>query len=314
MNAPDPSEWEEWWALLRLLATHRVGAGTSGGVLSVRARNGAPPEVIDGEHPEAVLVSRGVGRVSARRVPAAAARQLFELYAPLCHPHCHPPAPPPSTPSAEPPGASARAGCFVVAHLGQSLDGRIGPLDGNPEAITGPEDMTHNHRMRALFDVVLVGGATVLHDNPTLTVRRVEGRNPVRVVVDPDRRLQDSYGLFNDGLARTLLLCREELGSVGAHHGRAEVLGVPDGCSPRAVLAVLRRLGLPRVFIEGGGVTVSRFLAAGCLNRLQLAISPLIMGQGKPGIDLGETLRLRPVVRRFELAHDILFECCFDGQ
>ena len=60
-------------------------------------------------------------------------------------------------------------------------------------------------------------------------------------------------------------------------------------------------------------MTVSRFLAAGCLDRLQLAVSPLIMGQGKPGIDLGETLRLRPLVRRFELAPDVLFECCFDG-
>lgn len=206
-----------------------------------------------------------------------------------------------------------RAGSFVVAHLGQSLDGRIGPLNGKPEAITGPEDMTHNHRMRALFDVVLVGAGTVLHDDPTLTVRRVEGRNPVRVVVDPDRRLGDHYGLFNDGLAPTLLLCRSELARPGERHAEAEVVGVDGGCAPDAVLRVLCERGLPRVFIEGGGVTVSRFLAAGCLDRLQLAVSPLIMGQGKPGIDLGETLRLRPLVRRFELAPDVLFECCFDS-
>jgi riboflavin-specific deaminase-like protein len=217
---------------------------------------------------------------------------LFDLYAPLCHP---------------------AEESFVVAHLGQSLDGRIGPLNGKPEAITGPEDMTHNHRMRALFDVVLVGAGTVCHDDPTLTVRHVEGRNPVRVVVDPDRRLADHYGVFNDGLAPTLLLCREERCSSGERHGQAEVVGVAAGCTPEAVLDVLRRRRLPRVFIEGGGVTVSRFLAAGCLDRLQLAVSPLIMGQGKPGIDLGQTLRLRPHVRRFDLAPDVLFECCFDG-
>jgi diaminohydroxyphosphoribosylaminopyrimidine deaminase/5-amino-6-(5-phosphoribosylamino)uracil reductase len=168
--------------------------------------------------------------------------------------------------------------------------------------------------MRALFDVVLVGAGTVCHDDPTLTVRHVEGRNPVRVVVDPDRRLGDHYGIFNDELAPTLLLCREERCAAGERHAKAEVIGVGAGCSPNAVLDVLRRRGLPRVFIEGGGVTVSRFLAAGCLDRLQLAISPLIMGQGRPGIDLGETLRLRPLVRRFELAHDVLFECCFDGR
>jgi diaminohydroxyphosphoribosylaminopyrimidine deaminase/5-amino-6-(5-phosphoribosylamino)uracil reductase len=298
VNELDAPDWNQLWSLLRSLAEHRPEPAHSG-VFSVRAAAGQRPEVIAGEHPEALLVSRGIGRVTARRTPAPGARSLFELYAPLCHPHT--------------PSERARGGCFVVAHLGQSLDGRIGPLNGKPEAITGPEDMTHNHRMRALFDVVLVGAGTVLHDDPTLTVRRCEGRNPVRVVVDPDRRLGDHYGVFNDGLAPTLLLCRAELAKPGERHGRGEVVGVGAGCTPGAVLGALRERGLPRVFIEGGGVTVSRFLAAGCLDRLQLAVSPLIMGQGKPGIDLGETLRLRPHVRRFELAPDVLFECCFDA-
>jgi diaminohydroxyphosphoribosylaminopyrimidine deaminase / 5-amino-6-(5-phosphoribosylamino)uracil reductase len=290
LRAPD---WKELWLHLRALAEHRPEAnGSSEHVLSVRVGSAESPEVVAGEHPQALLVSRGIGRVTARRAPEEAARLMFELYAPLCHP---------------------AKGRFVVAHLGQSLDGRIGPLSGKPEAITGPEDMTHNHRMRALFDVVLVGAGTVCHDDPTLTVRHVEGRNPVRVVVDPDRRLSVNYGVFNDGLAPTLLLCREERCTEGERHGQAEVVGVGADCSPRAVLDVLGRRGLQRVFIEGGGVTVSRFLSAGCLDRLQLAVSPLIMGQGKPGIDLGETLRLRPRVRRFDLNHDVLFECCFDA-
>jgi len=304
VNELDAPDWPQLWSILRSLAEHRPELSAPDVVLSVCAAPGEHPEVIAGEHPQAVLVSRGIGRVTSRRTPAPDARLLFDLYAPLCHP---------SMPRARAPSAAQRGGSFVVAHLGQSLDGRIGPLNGKPEAITGPEDMTHNHRMRALFDVVLVGAGTVLHDDPTLTVRRVEGRNPVRVVLDPDRRLGDHYGVFNDGLAPTLLLCRAELARPGERHGRAEVVGVDAGCAPAAVLAVLRQRRLPRVFIEGGGVTVSRFLAADCLDRLQLAVSPLIMGQGKPGIDLGETLRLRPLVRRFELAPDVLFECCFDG-
>ena len=197
MNTLAAPEWDELWSSLRLLAAFRPGVGAElGGTWSVRARGGLA-EVVAGEHPDAVLVSSGIGRVFALRAPADAARKLFELYAPLCHPLCSPAASAASSsaasaasPSLSPDGGAAqRAGSFAVAHLGQSLDGRIGPLNGNPEAITGPEDMTHNHRMRALFDVVLVGGGTVLHDNPTLTVRHVEGRNPVRVVVDPERRL-----------------------------------------------------------------------------------------------------------------------------
>ena len=278
--------WQWLCTLARFRASPEVAPGS---VVSVRAHAGAA-HASTGEHPDAILVSSGPADVRSQRVLDAEAAQLFERYAPLC---------------------AVSSQCFVVAHLGQSLDGRIGPPSGQPEAITGPEDMRHNHRMRALFDVVLVGAGTVCHDDPSLTVRHVEGQNPVRVVLDPDRRLSAKYAIFNDGLAPTLLLCRAERCRPGERHGQAEVVGVAADCGPLAVVQELERRGLRRIFIEGGGVTVSRFLAAHCLDRLQLAVSPLIMGQGRPGIDLGQTLRLRPLVRRFQLDEDILFECCF---
>jgi len=296
------------WNVLRELAHFRTSSRVSRAelVLSVRL-HGEQVRVGLGEDPAAVAVFRGANGVSQSGALSAEGRELFELYAPLCQPVL-----------AEPPASRAdtRGGSFVVAHLGQSLDGRIGPPNGKPEAITGPEDVTHNHRMRALFEVVLVGAGTVRHDDPTLTVRHCEGPNPVRAVVDPDRRLSTSYGVFQDGLAKTLLLCREELcderQGAAERHGQAEVVGVAGACTPPALLAALRQRGFARVFIEGGGVTVSRFLSAGCLDRLQIAVSPLIMGQGRPGIDLAETLRLRPRVRRFNFADDVLFDCCFD--
>jgi riboflavin-specific deaminase-like protein len=289
-----PATAEELWRWLCALARFRPEGGSSRGqVISVHAE---PARAALGEQEQAALIAGGAAGVRVQRALDVQAERLFEHYAPLCAPGSA------CSPSSE---------CFVVAHLGQSLDGRIGPPSGEPEAITGPEDMRHNHRMRALFDVVLVGAGTVCSDNPQLTVRHVEGENPVRVVLDPDRRLSAKYAIFNDGLAPTLLLGRAERCSPGERHGQAEVVGVADGCSPRAVVQELEQRGLRRIFIEGGGVTVSRFLAARCLDRLQLAISPLIMGQGRPGIDLGETLRLRPSVRRFVLDEDILFECQF---
>jgi diaminohydroxyphosphoribosylaminopyrimidine deaminase/5-amino-6-(5-phosphoribosylamino)uracil reductase len=304
-SRPEPTV-NDVWDLLRVLAEFRPAPDPSPSELVLSAcssSNGAEPVVRLGEDPAAVLVYRS-SRVSCAARLSAEARELFELYAPLCQPVL--------CPSGSVSRAVPRAGSFVVAHLGQSLDGRIAPPSGKPEAITGPEDMTHNHRMRALFDAVLVGAGTVCHDDPTLTVRHCAGRNPVRVVVDPDRRLSSNFGIFRDGLAPTLLLCRRELTGNGGRHGLAEVVGVEGGCEPRALVDALRVRGLERIFIEGGGVTVSRFLAAGCLDRLQIAVSPMIMGQGRPGLDLEQTLRLRPHVRRFNFAEDVLFECCFD--
>ena len=207
----------------------------------------------------------------------------------------------------------------VLAHLGQSLDGRIATSSGHAEAVTGPENITHLHRLRALADAVLVGAGTVRHDDPKLTTRLVEGPSPVRVVIDSRRSLGDQFGLFQpgpedgpQGTPETLVLCAEAAFD-RPRLGRALVIPVAadsGGCRPEAVLAALAVRGLKRVFIEGGGQTVSRFLYAGCLDFLQICISPTIIGGGRPGISgpeiatMDEALRLEGEAIR--MGRDIL--------
>jgi riboflavin-specific deaminase-like protein len=164
--------------------------------------------------------------------------------------------------------------------------------------------------------VVVVGAGTVRLDDPQLTVRRCAGPNPVRAVVDSGRRLGSSHRLFTDRAARTLLLCTQELAQAGERPGEAELVGVPgdgNGLYPHAILDVLAARGLDLVFVEGGGVTVSRFLEAGALDRLQVTVAPLILGSGRPSITLSEVDSLagalRPRTRRFLLGEDVLFDC-----
>src|SRR5438067_8617991 len=78
---------------------------------------------------------------------------------------------------------------LTVGHLGQSLDGFIATHSGESQWVTGEENMRHMHRLRALCDAVIVGAGTVAVDDPLLTTRLVEGSNPLRVVLDPARRL-----------------------------------------------------------------------------------------------------------------------------
>ena len=77
------------------------------------------------------------------------------------------------------------------------------------------------------------------------------------------------------------------------------------------------RRGLTWLFIEGGGITVSRFLSARALDRLQITVAPLIIGSGRPSLLLPQIERLseglRPRTRRFVLGEDIMVECDFDG-
>ena len=237
------------------------------------------------------------GSLAAAPPAARGAAALFALYAPFL---------------------AARE--IAVAHLAQSLDGRIACASGASRWLSGDEDLIHTHRMRALSDAVIVGARTVLHDDPQLTVRRCPGDHPVRVVIDPERRLAAHHRVFRDGAAPTLLIVAEDRVRPGEGCGEAEALPLPrteGGIDPRAIRTALAARGLHRLFVEGGGVTISRFLAAQALDRLQLTIAPVLLGSGRPSVILPEiaepSLGLRPRIRRIPLGADVMFECAFDG-
>jgi len=215
---------------------------------------------------------------------------------------------------------------ITVGHLGQSLDGCIATRSGDSHYVNGDENLVHLHRMRALCDAVVVGAGTVEADDPRLTTRHVPGPNPVRVVIDPNRRLGHRYRVFSDGDAPTLHLChagraRGRIGDRGPRTGEAEVVGIegagpgePDGrLDLGQLLAALHARGLHRVFVEGGGRTVSAFLAAGRLDRLHLAVAPLVIGEGRPAVrvPLATSPRrsMRPAPRVYRMGCDVLFDC-----
>ena len=222
---------------------------------------------------------------------------LLDLYLPIC-----------SATAARP---------LTVGHLGLSLDGFIATHEGESQFVTGHENILHLHRMRALCDAVVVGAGTVAADDPQLTTRLVPGPNPLRVVFDPARRLTTEYRIFSDDEVPTWYFCARSLIRPGeSQMGAARIIGFDDGETGAAVADMLQRLrkhGCARVFVEGGGVTVSAFLEANLLDRLQMAIAPLIIGDGRPGIRVPARANLsdclRPQYRVFRMGGDVLFDC-----
>ena len=204
---------------------------------------------------------------------------------------------------------------LVIGQIGQSVDGRIATESGHSHYVTGPEDRIRLHRLRAMVDAVVVGAGTVATDNPQLTVRHVDGPNPVRVVLDPNGRVPRDRTVFHDGVARTLTV-RRNLNPAEPPMMDGEQLLLPHdeekGFAPDVIISALREQGLRRVLVEGGGVTVSRFLQAGCLTRLHVTIAPLLIGSGRPALALPPISRLdqalRPPYRLFTLGHDVLFD------
>jgi diaminohydroxyphosphoribosylaminopyrimidine deaminase / 5-amino-6-(5-phosphoribosylamino)uracil reductase len=230
-------------------------------------------------------------------LPAADPRHdPLQLYLPLCSAHAGQP--------------------ITVGHLGQSLDGFIATASGESCSVTGPANILHLHRLRALCDVVIVGACTAEADNPRLTTRLVTGDNPLRVVLDPRRRLDGSQILFRDGAATTLRVSLRNGAAPPASESGMQELVVGGSAAQLDLRELLQQLwarGCRRIFIEGGGITVSRFLQADLLDRLQVAVAPLVIGSGRPALRLPATAALadclRPAARVFRMGADILYDC-----
>lgn len=214
---------------------------------------------------------------------------------------------------------TAAAPPWIIAHLGQSLDGFIATHDGDSRFVTGAQDLDHMHRLRALADAVIVGAATAAIDDPLLTTRRVIGQHPVRVVLDPMQRVPVAARVLRDADAPTLWLCDErwhlpsKTRRVAAQTLAVRGLVGADGALDAEVaVRTLVARGLRVLFVEGGGNTVSRFLAQGLLDRLHLALAPVLIGEGRRGVrwQASRTMAdcLRPGARVVRLGEDVLWD------
>jgi diaminohydroxyphosphoribosylaminopyrimidine deaminase / 5-amino-6-(5-phosphoribosylamino)uracil reductase len=202
---------------------------------------------------------------------------------------------------------------MVVAQLGQSIDGRIATATGHSKYINGAAGLDHLHRLRALVDAIVVGVGTAVCDDPQLTVRRVDGPNPARVVIDPRGRLSAQARLLRPDGARRVVVAGEHAEVRSADGVEVMRLALAGGiAAPADILAGLRAKGFRRILVEGGARTISEFLSAGCLDRLHVMVAPMILGAGQVSLALPPIERtddaLRPPVAPHLLDGEVLFD------
>lgn len=182
---------------------------------------------------------------------------------------------------------------FVTLKWAQTLDGYVAAADGSSQWISGKEARTLVHQWRAEYDAVLVGRNTALLDNPALTVRHVEGRQPKRIVLDGPGSLPKELRLFCDQHEeKTILITTNPhylapidpilaIMSGTAFSGTRVIVPKKDNhVDLEITLEKLGELGIASILVEAGSDLASAFIKQNLVDKIECFIAPKLLGNG----------------------------------
>lgn len=177
-----------------------------------------------------------------------------------------------------------RKKALSLSHFAQTLDGHIATLTNHSKWIGNHENLVHAHRIRAVVDAVIIGNKTLLEDQPQLTVRHVEGKNPAKVVIGNSNYCEAS--LTASG-CKVFRITTNDVSNY--QNSKVEYIQLQNDngrIKSEDILSELHKKGIYSVLIEGGSYTTSIFLDEKNIDILQLHISPMLFGSGLKAFNL----------------------------
>lgn len=164
---------------------------------------------------------------------------------------------------------------YVILKWAETADRKLSAAEGQKLKISGKTIDMMVHKWRAEEDAIMVGRNTALLDNPQLTTRLWKGKNPLRIVTDPEANLPDTLNLF-DGEAPLVVLNKlkdEKRGEV--LYKKIKTSGVNE------ILYALKELNICSVIVEGGAALLNSFITAGLWDEARIIINKdLVAGNG----------------------------------
>jgi 2,5-diamino-6-(ribosylamino)-4(3H)-pyrimidinone 5'-phosphate reductase len=210
----------------------------------------------------------------------------------------------------------------VIINGAMTVDGKIATSNGDSK-ISSKDDLVRVHRLRASVDAIIVGISTILADDPILTVRLVNGKNPTRVIVDSRGRIPVDSRIMNTApKIKTIVAVTDQapeekikkLRYMGAQvlvisEGKKdESAAVLHGVNLKLLFRKLEKRGMKTILVEGGGELNWSLFRLGLVNELKVTVAPriaggrfsttLVEGEGYDEVAQGVKLNLKKIERK----------------
>ena len=207
---------------------------------------------------------------------------------------------------------------YVALKYAMTADGKTASKTGKSKWITGEKSRLFVHQLRNRYSCILAGIGTVLADNPLLTSRIPDGRNPVRIICDSKLRIPLDCNIVKTAkeIPTIIACCQENEKKSALEKSGCEVLCLPGktGVDLKKLTKTLGERSLDSVLIEGGSEIHYSALEAGIVQHIYAFTAPKIFG-GKAktpvegeGIELPENCFQLELERIEKIGDDILAE------
>ena len=159
---------------------------------------------------------------------------------------------------------------WVVVKVAQSADGYMGIDSDSSHWITNDISKENSHKLRSTVDAILIGKNTAKVDNPSLTVRMVNGKNPKRIIADTSRTLPQNLKLFSDRESESIVLCSSnQFSNNSTSVCRFIAVKEKDGLlDPKNMLLELANIGITSILLEGGPKIIRSFYNMGLVDEV----------------------------------------------
>jgi len=192
---------------------------------------------------------------------------------------------------------------YITIKIAQSLDHKISKSINEQTWLTGEESNRFVHQQRAAYDAVLVGVNTVAVDNPRVTVRNVEGRNPKRIILDGKLSIDlNAVVLSAEDIENTWILTsknadKEKVDQISEQGARVIQFEIDEN-EKIDLQDVIRKLGEEKItslFVEGGGDIFSQFIDGDYFDEIIILQAPITLGEGVNGVSISSLDHLKKI-------------------